>query len=120
MKTGIYLVLSLSLVCLCLLTACGVSPAEHLSDEHKIAAGRLVYLNHCSHCHQPEGQGYDQITPPLANNPIVIVDNPEPTIDIVVHGRGGMPGFEHSLTGEERAQVISFIRNAWGNHASTI
>jgi len=93
---------------------------QQQSDEQKIAAGKEVYMNHCSHCHQPEGQGYAQVNPPLAGNPIVIFDDPEPTIDIVLHGRGAMPSFIHSLTGEERAQVISYIRNAWGNHASTI
>jgi mono/diheme cytochrome c family protein len=120
MKSGVYLALTYAVLCFCLLTGCNVINSQQASDEQKIAAGRLVYLNQCSHCHQPEGQGYSQITPPLAGNPIVILDTPEPTIDIVLHGRGGMPGFEHSLTGEERAQVISYIRNAWGNHASTV
>jgi len=100
---------------LCLLAACGSS-----SDAQEIAAGKEVYMNQCSHCHQPEGQGYAQVYPHLAGNPIVILDNPEPAIQIVLKGRGGMPSFLHSLTGEERAEVISYIRNSWGNHASTI
>jgi len=108
------------LCCLGLLAACSSPKLEKLSDEQKIAAGKEVYVNQCSHCHQAEGQGYAQVFPPLAGNPIVILDTPEPTIEIVLHGRGGMPPFIDSLTGEERAQVISYIRNAWGNHASTI
>src|SRR3954447_6298715 len=113
MKRGVWLAILLSM--LWLLAGCSSS-----SDAQEIAAGKEVYLNQCSHCHQAEGQGYAQVYPNLAGNPIVILDTPEPTIEIVLHGRGGMPPFIHSLTGEERAEVISYIRNAWGNHASTI
>jgi len=104
-----------SLSCLWLLTACNT-----FSEEKKIDAGKSIYLNQCSHCHQPEGQGYAQVYPHLAGNPIVKLSDPEPTIEIVLHGRGSMPSFLHSLTGEERAQVISYIRTAWGNNASTV
>jgi len=102
------------------LAACGLSTSEKVNSEQEIAAGRDIYLNHCSHCHQANGQGYGQVFPNLAGNPVVNLDTPEPTIEIVLHGRGGMPGFIDSLTGEERAEVISYIRNSWGNHASTI
>jgi len=115
MKNTLHRLILCVLPCLCLLSACASS-----GDAEKISAGKEVYTNQCSHCHQPEGQGYDQVFPPLAGNPIVILDSPEPTIDIVLHGRGSMPSFINSLTGEERAEVISYIRNAWGNHASTI
>ena len=57
-----------------------------------------VYINQYKHCHQSEGQGYAQVFPNLAGNPIVILDTPEPTIEIVLHGRGSMPSFLHSLT----------------------
>jgi mono/diheme cytochrome c family protein len=98
-----------------LLSAC--SPSD---EEQKIAAGKEVYINQCSHCHQPEGQGYAQVFPHLASNPIVMLASPEPTIEIVLHGRGSMPAYIDSLTGEQRAQVISYIRTAWGNNASTV
>jgi mono/diheme cytochrome c family protein len=97
------------------LTACGAS-----KNEQKITAGREIYLSECSHCHQPEGQGYDQVYPRLAGNPIVTLHDPAPTIEIVMNGRGSMPPFRDELTVEERGQVISYIRSAWGNDASTI
>jgi mono/diheme cytochrome c family protein len=31
-----------------------------------------------------------------------------------------MPSFNDELTGDQRAQVISYIRTAWGNHASNV
>jgi len=109
---SLFLLVSCSLL---LLAACGSS-----SDQQKIAAGREVYIAHCSQCHQPEGQGYAQVYPRLAGDPIVNLDDAAPTIEVVLHGRGSMPSFNDELTSEERAQVISYIRNAWGNSASTV
>ncbi len=57
---------------------------------------------------------------PTWQNPIVMLHNPEPVIEIVLNGRGSMPAFRDQLTLEERAQVISYIRTAWGNKASTV
>ncbi len=102
---------------LCLAMLAGCSPA---AQAQQTAAGRDVYMSECSHCHQAEGQGYAQVYPPLAGNPIVKLDDPSPTIEIVLHGRGAMPSFYDTLTVEKRAQVISYIRGAWGNNASTI
>lgn len=90
------------------------------STEERIAKGRAIYISSCSHCHQMEGQGYAQVYPPLAGNPIVTLHDPTPVIEIVLHGRGAMPSYYDELTIQERAEVISFIRSAWGNNASAI
>ena len=104
------------LLCLATLVAC-TAPV----DEGKtLELGREVYVNQCSHCHQEEGQGYAQVFPHLAGNPIVLLEDPAPVIEIVLHGRGSMPGYKDSLSGEDRARVISYIRNSWGNHASYV
>src|SRR5215212_1952279 len=115
MKNAIYPLFLLSILCFWLLSACGSS-----TEEQKIAAGKELYIAHCSQCHQLEGQGYAQVYPRLAGDPIVKLDDPIPTIEIVLHGRGSMPSFSDELTGEERAQVISYIRRAWGNDASSV
>lgn len=96
-------------------TACSSS-----GNEQKIVQGRDLYLSKCAHCHQPEGQGYDQVYPRLAGNPIVMLHDPAPVIEIVMNGRDSMPPYRDELTVEERSQVISYIRRAWGNNASTI
>ena len=90
------------------------------STDERIANGRQIYISHCSHCHQMEGQGYAQVYPPLAGNPIVTLHDPTPVIETVLHGRGAMPSFYDELTIQERGEVISFIRQAWGNNASPI
>jgi alcohol dehydrogenase (quinone), cytochrome c subunit len=103
------MLLSLSVI------ACGVQ-----SEEEKLALGREIYIQQCATCHQYEGEGYAHVYPHLAGNPIVMLHDPTPTIEIVLKGRGSMPAFHSELTVEERAQVISYIRTAWGNNASTV
>jgi mono/diheme cytochrome c family protein len=109
-----YWLLSLFLPLALWLAGCEPSTAE------RVAHGRDIYISTCAHCHQMEGQGYAQVYPPLAGNPIVTLHDPTPVIEIVLHGRGAMPSYYDELTIQERAEVISFIRQAWGNNAATI
>jgi mono/diheme cytochrome c family protein len=102
-------------VALGLLAGCGSA-----REEKKVTAGKSIYISQCSHCHQENGEGFANTYPPLAGNPIVMLHDPEPTITTVLHGRDAMPSYYDTLTVEERAQVISYIRQAWGNNASTI
>lgn len=85
-----------------------------------INQGEQLYLENCARCHQLDGDGYSRIYPNLANNPLVTLHDPVPVIQAVLHGQGTMPGFKNSLSHEELASVISYIRNAWGNQAPVV
>jgi mono/diheme cytochrome c family protein len=85
-----------------------------------LTVGREVYTLHCSSCHQPDGRGYDDVYPNLAGNPIVRLSSPEPMTEIVRQGRGSMPPFGEELTPRELADVISYVRHAWGNQAAPV
>lgn len=108
------------LVLLALLVIWLLAGCTEPTEEERIARGQLIYISQCSHCHQPAGQGYAQVFPPLAGNPIVTLHDPSPVIEIVLHGRGSMPSYYSTLTIQDRAAVISFVRKAWGNNASAI
>jgi mono/diheme cytochrome c family protein len=84
------------------------------------AAGKEIYTEHCSSCHQVDGKGYDDVYPNLAGNPIVQLRDPGPMIDIVVSGRGSMPAFAEELTQRQLGAVISYVRGAWGNDRSAV
>ncbi|MFL5335997.1 MAG: c-type cytochrome [Geminicoccaceae bacterium] len=99
-----------------LVVGCGC--LGHRASEWR--AGRQIYTLHCSSCHQPNGRGYDDVYPPLAGNPIVRLSDPEPVIDVVVRGRGSMPPFGEELTPTQIADVVTYIRRTWGNHASRV
>jgi len=92
--------------------------------------GALVYSEHCQACHRADGRGAPRIYPALAGNSIVFADDPSSLIQVTlaggrtpdtVHDRMAfsMPGFAN-VSNKELADVLSFIRNSWGNHASTV
>ncbi len=109
----------LVLLALVALTLMACAPETHYM-ETTLAEGREIYISECSQCHQPDGEGFAQIYPNLAGNPIVTLHDPNPAIEVVLSGRGSMPGFRDELKVEELAKVITYIRTAWGNNASPV
>lgn len=82
--------------------------------------GAEIFNTTCAACHQPEGEGIEGIYPALAGNPFVTGDNPDPVINVVLSGRGGMPRFEGAYSNEEIAAIVSYIRTDWENDASEV
>ena len=67
--------------------------------------GRQVFLSNCATCHGANGEG--GAGPKLAANPRAAdVKNVE---NIVKYGRGVMPGFQATLSEEERALVVDYV-----------
>jgi cytochrome c oxidase subunit II len=86
-------------------------------DELK-TRGQQVYSSNCAVCHQPTGKGAGQFPAldgsKVANGPIA------GHVNIVLHGKGAMPPWASTLNDVEIASVITFERNAWGNHTGDI
>jgi mono/diheme cytochrome c family protein len=86
-------------------------------------AGQLVYLNYCSSCHQPNGQGIGNAIPPLAGNGAVASQGPENVLRVVIGGLpaqasyGPMPGFATLLSPQQISDVANYVRTEWGNNA---
>ena len=94
------------------------SPAAQNSGQQLISMGENVFLNNCSRCHGPNGQGSGAF-PTLAGNGFVTGDSTQ-VIQQVLHGGGAMPAFADQLANQDIAAVVSYIRNSWGNNASTV
>jgi mono/diheme cytochrome c family protein len=95
------------------------------------APGALLYLNNCVACHRSTGKGYEGVFPALALSSTVNTDNATSLIHLVLTGSAmvstssaptsfSMPGFATRLTDEQLAQLISFVRRSWGNHAGPV
>jgi mono/diheme cytochrome c family protein len=93
--------------------------------------GAGYYASACSSCHQLNGAGKPPKFPMLVGNPAVLSQDPTSLIRIVLQGgrgaetQGGplpekMPGFQKKLTDQEIADVVTFIRRSWGNHAQAV
>jgi cytochrome c6 len=88
---------------------------------HDAEWGQSLYTMNCAPCHQLNGEGKLYRFPALNGNALVVARQPQPLIQTVLYGRGGvMPGFAPTLSDREIAAVLSYIRNAWSNSASMI
>ena len=94
---------------------CGKGAAEE-----RAVRGETVYVRDCARCHMVDGSGVPGVYPNLAKNPIVTLESPEPVIETVLEGREAMPAFGGTLPVQNLAEVMTYIRSAWGNHASPV
>lgn len=91
------------------------------SMEELMTLGEEVYIAKCAACHQSEGQGMPPVFPALAGSEVAILAEKRlEHIHIVNRGLNAMPGFTQQLTAKERAAVITYERNAWGNDTGDI
>ena len=83
--------------------------------------GAALYRAICQGCHMPDGRGARGagMYPALAANPkLASADYPAV---MVLGGRRGMPAFGDSLSDEQVAEVVNYVRNHFDNrHTDTI
>lgn len=95
------------------------------------AAGATVYTANCAGCHGASGTGTPGVFPPLAANTLV-TGPADKVITILNKGlqgkinvegkdyQGVMPAWKGNLTDAQIADVITYIRSAWGNKAGAV
>ncbi len=80
--------------------------------------GAAIFTGICAGCHMPDGRGATGAGayPALAQNPrLAAAGYP---IAMVLQGHGAMPGFGRSLTDQQIADVVAYIRTHFGNTAA--
>mgnify|MGYP002630494268 FL=1 len=115
-------------------------PPKRLSpDDQKVyELGAKIYQkhSHCATCHLTHGKGNGVVYPSLVKSPWVN-GSEERLVKMALHGMWGkitvhgktydpsrgvppMTAFRSLLKDDELAAVLTFVRNTWGNEASTI
>jgi len=115
-------------------------PPPYLSSSEQRAykLGAEIYQreSHCATCHLTHGKGNANVYPPLVGSPWV-TGSEERLIKLTLHGLWGkltlngktydpshgvppMTAFRSLLKDEELAAVLTFVRNTWGNKASSV
>ncbi|WP_437759321.1 c-type cytochrome [Sorangium sp. So ce1389] len=96
-----------------------------------LAQGGKIYYRSCTGCHQARGEGKPGRYPPLVGSSWVL-DDAETPIRIMLLGAAGpmevngavyndvMPNLGVTLTDEEIALVLTYVRSSWGNSAPAI
>jgi len=94
-------------------------------------AGAKIYDARCKGCHQPTGLGIPPAYPSLANNQAINMEFSVNAIRMVLFGGFppetrdnprpyGMPPFAYQLSDQEVADVLTYMRQSWGNRGAAI
>ncbi|MFC5437885.1 c-type cytochrome [Rhodanobacter umsongensis] len=101
------------------------------ADADTMKAGAALYLDNCEGCHLRAGTGEAGAFPPLKNSSAIQAVQPDTLIAVILQGAHvpatradptglAMPAFADRLDDTEVAQLTTYIRNAWGNRASSV
>lgn len=93
--------------------------------------GAATYLARCAACHGRDGLGRGEWMPPLAGASSLLSPESASAINITLNGGGRvvaagvpdayrMPALRSQLSDGDIADVLTFVRSAWGNKASAV
>lgn len=106
------------------------SVPQQPSSAASIARGKKLYEAHCLACHQADGSGVLRLNPPLTKTSFVLGDK-KTLINIVLNGldmeieidgevyNNVMASYDF-LKDQEVADVLTYVRNSFGNKASPV
>lgn len=93
------------------------------------ALGEALYVANCTVCHRKDGAGTANVFPALRGSSSVQAELPDSVTHIILAGgktaitAGAptalpMPAYQKKFNDREIAELVNYIRNAWGNRAS--
>jgi len=94
-----------------------------------ITRGKDVYTTYCTSCHMEQGEGIDEVYPPLAKSDYMMADKKR-SIQQILKGVSGeikvkgkvynseMPG--QDLSDQEVSDVLNYVRNSFGNKGEAV
>jgi mono/diheme cytochrome c family protein len=96
-----------------------------------MTVGGKIYADECAGCHGGDGKGTPGLFPALAASPAVRQDDPTSLLRVVLRGTRSigtdqaptapaMPSFGWILNDAQVADLLTYVRNAWGNAASPV
>jgi len=100
-------------------------------SEAVMRVGADLYFDNCAACHRSDGAGVDHIFARLDGSNKINSDDPTTIIRVVLEGARAepterwphalaMPAFSWKLTDAQVADLLNYVRHAWGNNASLI
>jgi mono/diheme cytochrome c family protein len=110
-----------------------VKRAHPPTGDDPIGRGKKVFeARGCGGCHGATGDGMPGVNPPLSGSEWVQAEGPNRLVRIVLNGLNGpitvkgqayssqMPAMGEGLSDREIADLLSYLRNSWGNKASIV
>jgi mono/diheme cytochrome c family protein len=92
-------------------------------EQRRFDSGRELYRNVCQACHQPDGRGQEKLAPALIGSALVLAPAEIPA-RILLSGKEGpiglMPPIGASISDEDIAGVLTYIRREWGQTGAPV
>ena len=97
--------------------------------KESIERGKDIYIANCLTCHLDQGEGIEDVYPPLAKSDYLMADKKRSIQQILYGATGEMKvnGQVYNgemkptgLTDEEASDVLNYIRNSFGNKGAPI
>ncbi len=92
-------------------------------EQRRFEAGKQVYQTLCLACHQEDGRGRERLAPSLIGSPIAL-GPATVTVRVLLQGKEGavglMPPLGGTLTNDQIADVLTYVRREWGHTGSPI
>lgn len=94
-----------------------------------MAKGQEVYTTYCMSCHMEQGEGIEDVYPPLAKSDYLMADKNRMIKQILYGASGPMKvngkGYNAEMTGfdlsdQEVSNLANYIRNSFGNKGAAI
>ncbi|MFI5156740.1 MAG: c-type cytochrome [Chitinophagales bacterium] len=94
-----------------------------------IVRGKEVYTNYCITCHMEEGNGVENVFPPLAKSDYLMADKKRSILQVIKGATGEMkvngktyntPMVGIDLSDEQVSDVLNYVRNSWSNKGAAI
>lgn len=104
--------------------------APKLVDRQSIP-GAQTFETKCGFCHGSDGRGRNQWIPPLAGAASSLTSENASQINVTLNGSDRvvsngvpdsyrMPAYRNQLSDQQIADVLSYVRSAWGNHGGPV
>lgn len=100
-------------------------------DRQTLTRGEGLYIDNCAGCHMENGGGQKNVFPAIKGNSAIQAQQPDTLIHLLIDGGKipataskptglAMPSFSTKLNDSEVADLVTYVRNAWGNHAPAV
>ena len=94
-----------------------------------MARGKDIYTNQCQSCHMEEGEGIEEVYPPLVKSEYLMADKAR-SIKVVMYGsneemkvNGKVYNSEMTnleLNDQQISDVLNYVRNSFGNKGEAV
>jgi mono/diheme cytochrome c family protein len=97
--------------------------------KESIGRGKDIYIANCLTCHLDQGEGIEDVYPPLAKSDYLMADKKRSVQQVLYGANGEMkvngktynaPMSAFDLNDQQASDLLNYVRNSFGNRGSAV